>query len=97
MYFGSYKRWRNQRNPYFLFGDSFNKYIYILEHTDIPATTHLGLPNLCAKSSKSSTNRYDIDKWDVKPAEAHVICSRPSYSSRSLVIQLKFTYLFVIS
>ena len=34
----------------------------ILEHTDIPATTHLGLPNLCTKSSKRSVNRYEIDK-----------------------------------
>ena len=34
----------------------------ILEHTDIPATTHLGLPNLYTKSSKSSANRYEIDK-----------------------------------
>ena len=34
----------------------------ILEHTDNPATTHLGLPNLCINSSESSANRYEIDK-----------------------------------
>ena len=30
--------------------------------TDIPGTTHLGLPYLCTKKSKSSANRYEIDK-----------------------------------
>ena len=40
------------------------------------------------KSSKGSANRYEIDKRDVKLAEAHVICSRPSYPPRTLVIQL---------
>ena len=44
------------------------------------------------QKSKSSANRYDIDKWDVKPAEAHVICSRPSYFPRTLVIQLNYIF-----
>ena len=60
----------------------------ILEHTDIPATTHLGLPNLCINSSGSSANRYEIDKGDVKPDEAHVICTSPSHCPQTLVIQL---------
>ena len=59
----------------------------IFEHSDIPAATHLRLPNLCIDSSGNSANRYEIDKRDVKPAEGHVICTRPSYSPRTLVIQ----------
>ena len=59
----------------------------ILEHSDIPATTHLGLPNICINSSEISANRYEIDKLDVKPAEAHVICTHPIYSPQTLVIQ----------
>ena len=58
----------------------------ILEHSDIPAATHL-VPNLCIDSSGNSANRYDIDKRDVKLAEGHVICTRPSYFPRILVIQ----------
>ena len=53
--------WRNRRNPYFSFGNSFNEK-KISEHTDIPATTHLGLPNICINSSKSLANIYEIDK-----------------------------------
>ena len=83
---GSCNRWRNQRNLYIPFANSFNEK-NILEQTDIPAITHLGLPSLCINSSENSDNRYEIDKLDVKPAEAHVVCTRPNYSPRTLVIQ----------
>ena len=59
----------------------------ISEHPDIPATTHLGPSNLCINSSESLTNRYEIDKEDTKPTVAYVICTRPSYSPRTLVTQ----------
>ena len=58
---GSCNWWRNWINPYFSFGNSFNEK-YISEHTDIPATTDLGLPNLCMNSSESLANRYEIEK-----------------------------------
>ena len=59
----------------------------ISEHPDIPATTHLGLPNLCIDSSESLANIYEIDKSDIKPAVAYVIRTCPSYSPQTLVIQ----------
>ena len=58
---GSRDRWKNRRNPHFSFGKSFNEK-KISERTDITATTHLGLPNLCINSSESLANRYEIDK-----------------------------------
>ena len=41
-------------------GNYFNE--KISEYTDISATSHLGLPNLCTKCSECSANRYEIDK-----------------------------------
>ena len=33
----------------------------ISEHPDIPATTHLGLYNICINNSRGLPNRYAID------------------------------------
>ena len=40
----------------------------ISKHPEIPATTHLGLPNLCINNSRSLANIYTIDRYDIKPA-----------------------------
>ena len=43
----------------FRLGNYFNE--KISDHKDISATSRLGLPNLCTKSSESLANRYEID------------------------------------
>ena len=37
----------------------------ISEHPNIPATTHLGVPNLCINNSRGLENRYTICEKDI--------------------------------